>query len=81
MFSFVRCHRLLGKLSLDSCQFDAERAFVLSSLDEDVFIRLPQGCGKICSKILPLNRVTGVEVVAQAPGHSHKESMISAVPR
>ena len=39
--------RLLTALAceqnLDSCHFDIEQAFVQSELDEDVFMRLPQG--------------------------------------
>ena len=31
-------------LGLDLCHFDAEQAFVQSSLEEDVFMRLSQGC-------------------------------------
>ena len=33
------------QLGLDLCHFDAEQAFVQSSLEEDVFMRLPPGCG------------------------------------
>ena len=29
------------------CHFDAEQAFVQSELDEDLYIRLPQGCGEL----------------------------------
>ena len=54
------CFRLLGaiacELGLDLCHFDAEQAFVQSSLDEDVFMRLPPGCGEISGKIVRLNR-------------------------
>ena len=43
------CFRLLGaiacELALDLCHFDAEQAFVQSNLEEDVFMRLPHGCG------------------------------------
>ena len=39
--------RLLAALAceqnLDLCHFDTEEAFVQSELDEDVFMRLPQG--------------------------------------
>ena len=36
--------------------FDAEQAFVQSSLDEDVFKRLPPGCGEMSGRIVRLNR-------------------------
>ena len=54
------CFRLLTsiacELGLDLCYFDAERTFVQSNLDDDVFMRLPQGCGEISGKIVRLNR-------------------------
>ncbi|CAB1115707.1 unnamed protein product [Ectocarpus sp. CCAP 1310/34] len=41
--------RLLAALAceqnLDLCHFDIQQAFVQSELEEDVFMRLPQGCG------------------------------------
>ena len=55
----VSCFGLLGaiacELGLDLCHFDAEQAFVQSSL-EDVFMRLPPGCGEMSGKIVRLNR-------------------------
>ena len=52
--------RLLGAISceldLDLCHFDAEQAFVQSSLEEDVFMRLPPGCGEMSGKVVRLNR-------------------------
>ena len=54
------CIRLLGalacELNLDLCHFDAEQAFVQSSLDEDVFMRLPKGCGEMSGKVVRLDR-------------------------
>ena len=35
--------------------FDAEQAFVQSTLEEDIFMRLPQGRGEMSGKILRLN--------------------------
>ena len=66
------CFRLLGaiacELGLDLCHFDAEQAFVQSSLERDVFMRLPPGCGEMSGIIVRLNRSlrleTSVEVVA-----------------
>ena len=41
------CIRLLAAIAnecdLDLCHFDAEQAFVQSELEEEVFLRLPQG--------------------------------------
>ena len=54
------CFRLLGaiacELGLDLCHFNAEQAFVQSSLEEDVFLRLPPGRGEMSGKIVRLNR-------------------------
>ena len=50
------CFRLLGviayELGSDLCHFDVEQAFVQSSLEEDVFMRLPHGCGEMSGKIV-----------------------------
>ena len=54
------CFRLLRaiacELGLDLSHFDAEQAFVQSSLEEGVFMRLPPGCGEKSGKVLRLNR-------------------------
>ena len=54
------CVRLLAsiacELDLDLCHFDAEQAFVQSDLKENVFMRLPQGCGDLSGKVVRLNR-------------------------
>ena len=54
------CVRLLSaiacKLDLDVCHFDVEQAFVQSKLDEDVFLRLPRGCGRLSDKVVRLNK-------------------------
>lgn len=47
---------LACELDLDLCHFDAEQAFVQSNLEEDVFMRLPQGCGEMSGMIVRLNR-------------------------
>ena len=43
------CFRLLAgiafELGLGLCQFDAEQAFIQANLDQDVSVRLRQGCG------------------------------------
>ena len=52
------CLRLLGatacELRLDLCHFDAEQAFIKSNLEE-VFMRMPQGCGEMSCKMVRLN--------------------------
>ena len=53
------CIRLLAatacELDLDLCHFDAEQAFVQSNLEEDVFLRLPRGCGNMSVQVVRLN--------------------------
>ena len=45
------CFRLLGaiecELHFDLCHFDAGQAFVLSTLEVEFPMRLPQGCGQM----------------------------------
>ena len=36
------------ELDLDLCHFDIEQAFVQSDLEENVYMRLPQGCAVGC---------------------------------
>ena len=43
------------ELDPDVCHFDVEQAFVQPKLDEDVFLRLPIGCGHLSGKIVRLN--------------------------
>ena len=47
---------LVCKQNLDLCHFDIEQAFVQSDLDEDVFMLLPQGCGRLSGMIFKLNK-------------------------
>ena len=44
------------ELDLDMCHFDVKQAFVQSKLDEDVFLRVPRGCGRLSGKIVRLNK-------------------------
>ena len=44
------------EVDLDVCHFDVEQTFVQSKLDEDVFLRLPRGCGRLSGKIVQLNK-------------------------
>ena len=69
------CIRLLGaiacELDLDLCHFDAEQAFVQSTLEEDVFMRLPQGCGEMSGKVVRLNRSLYGLKQASRSWHNH----------
>ena len=38
------------------CHFDVDQAFVRADLKEDVFMRLPEGCGVLSGKIVKLNK-------------------------
>ena len=53
------CVRLLSAIAyecdLDLCHFDVDQAFVQSDL-EDVFLRLPKGCGDLSGKVVWLNK-------------------------
>ena len=59
------------ELGLDLCHFDAEQAFVQSSLEEDVFMRLPPGCGEMSGKIVGLNRSLYSLKQASRSWHNH----------
>ena len=54
------CVRLLSaiacELDLDLCHFDVDQAFVQSDLDEDVFLRLPKGCGELSGQVVRLSK-------------------------
>ena len=59
------------ELDFDLCHFDAEQAFVQSSLEEDVFMRLPPGCGEMSGKIVRLNRSLYGLKQASRSWHNH----------
>ncbi|CAB1097046.1 unnamed protein product [Ectocarpus sp. CCAP 1310/34] len=65
--------RLLAALAceqnLDLCHFDVQQAFVQSELDEDVFMRLPQGCGRLSGLIVKLCK--SLYGLKQASRHWH----------
>ena len=42
---------------LDLCHFDVDQAFVQSDLEEDIFLRLPKGCGDLSGKVVRLNKI------------------------
>ena len=69
------CVRLLSaiacELDPDVCHFDVEQAFILSKLDEDVFLRLPRGCGRLSGKIVRLIKSSyGLKQVSRS-WHAH----------
>ena len=52
--------RLLSAIAcecdLDLCHFDVDQAFVQAELKEDMFLRLPGGCGDLSGEIVRLNK-------------------------
>ncbi|CAB1107872.1 unnamed protein product [Ectocarpus sp. CCAP 1310/34] len=47
---------LACELNLDLCHFDIEQAFLRSELEEDVLMRLPQGCGALSGLVVKLGK-------------------------
>ena len=47
---------LACEMDLELYHFDVDQAFVRANLDEDVYMRLPQGCGALSGKIVSLNK-------------------------
>ena len=45
-----------NEYDLELCHFDVDQAFVRADLKEDVFMRLPEGCGELSGKIVTLNK-------------------------
>ena len=69
------CVRLLSAIAcecdLDLCHFDVDQAFVQSHLDENVFLRLPRGCGSISGKVVRLDkRLYGLKQASRT-WHAH----------
>ena len=54
------CVHLLSAIAcecdLNLCNFDVDQAFVQSRLDENVFPRLPRGCGKMSGEVVRSNK-------------------------
>ena len=52
--------RLLAALAcehdLELCHFDIDQAFVRADLAEDVYMRLPEGCGSLSGKVVKLSK-------------------------
>ena len=59
------------ELDLDLCHFDIEQAFVQSDLKENVYMRLPQGCGRMSGKIVRLNKSLYGLKQASRQWHAH----------
>ena len=69
------CVRLLSAIAcecdLDLCHFDVDQAFVQSDLEEDVFLRLPKGCGDLSGKVVRLNKSLYGLKQASRTWHAH----------
>ena len=69
------CVRLLSAIAcecdLDLCHFDLNQAFVQSDLEEDVFLRLPKGCGDFSGKVVRLNKSLYGLKQASRTWHAH----------
>ena len=59
------------ELGLDLCHFDAEEAFVQSKLDDEVYLRMPQGCGALSGKVVKLGRSLYGLKQASRTWHNH----------
>ena len=59
------------ELDLDVCHFEVEQAFVQSKLDEDVFLCLPRGCGRLSDKTVRLNKTLYGLKQASRSWHAH----------
>ena len=69
------CVRLLSAIAcqcdLDLCHFDVDQALVQSDLEEDVFLRLPKGCGDLSGKVVRLNKSLYGLKQASRTWHAH----------
>ena len=75
------CGRLLSAITcecdLDLCHFDVDQAFVQSRLEENVFLPLPRGCGKMSGKIVRLNKSLYGLKQASRTWHAHLTTCLS----
>ena len=67
------------ELDLDVCHFDVEQAFVQSKLDEDVFLRLRRGCGRLSGKVVRLNKSLYGLKQASRSWHAHLTTCLNAL--
>ena len=59
------------ELDPEVCHFCVEQAFVQSKLNEDVFLRLPRGCGCLSGKVVRLNKSLYGLKQASRSWHAH----------
>ena len=45
-----------NEYDLELCHLDVDQAFIHADLKEDVFMRLPEGCGELPGKLVKLNK-------------------------
>ena len=67
------------KINLDVYHFDVDQAFVQYKLDEDVFLRLPKGCGSLSGEIVPLNKSLYGSKQASRSWHTHLTSCLQTL--
>ena len=61
------------------CYFDLDQAFVESHLDEDYFLRLQKGCGKLSGKVVRLNKsLFGLEQASRT-WHAHLTTCLKRI--
>ena len=67
------------ELDLDLCHVDVEQTFVQSKLDEDVFLCLPKGCGRLSGRIVRLHTsLYGLKQVSWS-WHAHLRSCLKTL--
>ena len=74
MLNVIAC-----ELDLDLCQFDVDQTFVQHKLDEDVFLRLPKGCGSLSRTIVRLNKSLYGLKQASGSWHAHLTSCLKTL--
>ena len=68
---------LACELNLDLCHFDIEQALLQSDLEEDVYMRLPQGRGRLSGKMVRLNKSLYGLNQASRQWHAHLTKCLS----
>ena len=59
------------ELDLDLRHFDIQQAFVRSEFEQNVYMRLPQGCGRLSGKVVRLNKSLYGLKLASRQWHAH----------
>ena len=67
------------ELDLDLCNFYIQQDFVQSDLEEKVYTRLPQGCGRFGGKIVMLNKSMYGVKQASRQWHAHLTKCLLAL--